>query len=240
MDPRERDRRVGEEVVQIFPIKGIIFDNDGVICDTEELWFRAFSQTCVLFGIRLTEEHRREMWGRGSASLYIVEKFPHLREKRDLIRQRNRENFHGLRSQVKPMPGAIEVIRELSQHFPLGIASSSNTEDVKAMIKRLRLEGCFAHIVGGEQVEDGKGKPNPDIYLETARRMKFEPVECLVVEDSPNGLLAGKRAGMRTVVIPPRGSKADFTAADYHLPNLSYLTLGAIRYLETINPNRQK
>jgi HAD superfamily hydrolase (TIGR01509 family) len=101
------------------------------------------------------------------------------------------------------IPGAIEAVRRLDgAGYRLAVASSSNRELIDAVLRRLELAALFEVTVSSEEVE--RGKPAPDVYLETARRLDVEPERCVAVEDSASGIRASRAAGMRVIAYPNR------------------------------------
>jgi HAD superfamily hydrolase (TIGR01509 family) len=100
------------------------------------------------------------------------------------------------------MDGAVEVVRELAGHWPLGLASSANRPMIELVLERSGLTGCFRTTVSSEEV--ARGKPAPDVYLEAAARLGVPPDRCAAVEDSANGLRSAAAAGMWVVAVPNR------------------------------------
>ena len=98
--------------------------------------------------------------------------------------------------------GAVEVVRELAGHWPLGLASSANRPMIELVLERSGLTGCFRTTVSSEEV--ARGKPAPDVYLEAAARLGVPPDRCAAVEDSANGLRSAAAAGMWVVAVPNR------------------------------------
>lgn len=101
------------------------------------------------------------------------------------------------------IPGAIEAVRRLARTHPLGLASSAHREVIDAALRTTGLADAFRVVVSSDEV--ARGKPEPDVYLETARRLGVAPRDCLVIEDSLNGVLAARAAGMTVVLIPNAG-----------------------------------
>ena len=127
--------------------------------------------------------------------------------------------------QVKACPGALELVKALSEQasIPLAIATSSRSEGVKK--KRQKHEEMFqhfAHIVTGDDKNVRMGKPAPDIFLEAARRLGVDPPECIVFEDSLQGAIAGKAAGCITIAVPDKrlDSEAFKDHSDQVLPSM--------------------
>ena len=106
------------------------------------------------------------------------------------------------REGAPPIPGAIEAVRRIAARWPVAVASSAHAEVISAALEATGLTEVFEVVVSSDEV--AHGKPAPDVYLEAARRLGVEPAACLVVEDSYNGVLAGKAAGMTVVLVPNR------------------------------------
>lgn len=98
--------------------------------------------------------------------------------------------------------GAVAAVRRLAARWPIALASSSHPRVIAAALEGTGLADAFAAVVSSDEVEHGK--PAPDVFLEAARRLEVDPADVLVVEDSLNGLKAGRAAGMTTVLVPNR------------------------------------
>ena len=114
------------------------------------------------------------------------------------------------RERLPLLPGAREAVKRLADRWPLGLASSSNRNVIDLVLETSELAPCFTATVSSEEV--GHGKPAPDVYLETARRLGVEPRRCVALEDSHNGILSADAAGMSVLAIPnhhfPPGQEA--------------------------------
>jgi HAD superfamily hydrolase (TIGR01509 family) len=186
-------------------VKAVIFDMDGVMVDTEPLQNKAFSwlverenKKPVLFSnglihkVGITEKENVE---------FLKKKYSLRGEVDMLVEERAQYYRKVLKEGIKPTKGLLSLVATLlRQGIRLGIASSSARQNIIFVIKRLGLEGSFLAIVSGEEVD--RGKPYPDIYLEAARRLQMLPAECVVIEDSASGVLAGSRAGMKVIAVP--------------------------------------
>jgi HAD superfamily hydrolase (TIGR01509 family) len=129
------------------------------------------------------------------------------------------------RRRLPLLPGAINAVKQLAARWPLGVASSSNRELIDLVLELSGLDRDFRVTVSSEEV--ASGKPAPDVYLEAARRLGFDPERCAAIEDSENGILSAKAAGMRVLAIPnPHFPPADeaLAAADDTLVSLEELT----------------
>jgi HAD superfamily hydrolase (TIGR01509 family) len=106
------------------------------------------------------------------------------------------------RERLPLLPGAVEAVRSLAREWPLGLASSSNRNVIDLALERAGLVDEFRAMVSSEEVE--RGKPAPDVYLETARRLEVDPGACVAVEDSTNGIRSAHAAEMMLIAVPNR------------------------------------
>jgi HAD superfamily hydrolase (TIGR01509 family) len=104
------------------------------------------------------------------------------------------------REHLPLLPGAVEAVRSLGARWPLGIASSSNREIIDLVLELAGVHDAFKATVSSEEV--ARGKPAPDVYLETAGRLRVPPERCVALEDSSNGLRAAAAAGMAVIAVP--------------------------------------
>jgi HAD superfamily hydrolase (TIGR01509 family) len=128
------------------------------------------------------------------------------------------------RERLPLIPGAREAVRRLAARWRLGLASSANRSVIELVLREAELAAYFDATVSSEEV--AHGKPAPDVYLEAARRLGSDPVRCVAVEDSSNGLRAAAAAGMRVIAIPNRAYPPDPDAlalADVVLESLDAL-----------------
>ncbi len=191
----------------------VIFDMDGVLVDSEPLGMEAMRRVMARQGVPYTEADNNEFVGRTTLEECRILKARHRLEadERDLTRQYVDILVDLIREGPRPMPGVPEVLGDLgARGYRMALASSA--EPVVIATK----------IVSGTEV--ARGKPAPDVFLETAKRLGLPAPRCLVVEDSRNGLLAAKAAGMACAVIPCATTRhQDFREADYRLDTLSDL-----------------
>jgi HAD superfamily hydrolase (TIGR01509 family) len=212
-------------------IEAVVFDLDGVLLDSEEIWDRAREELARERGGRWHDQAQRDMMGMSSTewSRYMADVIG-LPEPPDEI---NREVVRRLtelyREQLPAIPGAREAVERLAERWPLGLASSSNRELIDLVLELLGVEHLFTATVSSEEV--ARGKPAPDVYLEAARRLGVDPSRAAAVEDSHNGILSAKAAGMRVIAIPNAHFPPDEDAlreADVVLDSLAELTADAV------------
>jgi HAD superfamily hydrolase (TIGR01509 family) len=185
-------------------LAAVVFDLDGVLLDSEQVWDGARRAIVAETGGTWQEGATEAMIGMSSAewSRYLRD---HLRVplNPDEINDRVVEHVLGAYRQSLPLlPGAVAAVRGLAARWPLGLASSANRPVIDAVLERAGLVDCFAVTVSGDEV--AHGKPAPDVYLEAARQLGIEPVRAAAVEDSSNGLRAAAAARMLVVAVPNR------------------------------------
>jgi HAD superfamily hydrolase (TIGR01509 family) len=183
-------------------IEAFVFDLDGVLIDSEQVWDEAREQLANERGGRWHAQAQRDMMGMSSPEwsryMHDVIGLPEPPE------QINREVVERLaaiyREHLPVIPGAREAVERMAARWPLGVASSSNRQLIELVLDLLDVAHLFAATVSSEEV--GRGKPAPDVYLEAARRLQASPTHTAAVEDSHNGILAAKAAGMCVLAIP--------------------------------------
>ena len=134
---------------------------------------------------------------------------------------RKSDLYKELLGEVKPQVGLEELLNFLqAENYKMAIASSSQLEEIKTIANNLKVNSYFDGYFSAEQV--GNGKPAPDVYLLAAKKLGVKPEECLVLEDAPKGVQAGKTAKMLCFAIPSENTKnGDFSLADRVLNSLS-------------------
>jgi len=175
---------------------------DGVLVESEELWDDARRALTLERGLAWPESAQRDMMGMSSLewSRYMHERVG-IRETPSEISTEVVRRLADLYRACSPLiPGAREAVRRLAECFRLGLASSSNRPLIDLVLELAEIERLFEVTVSSEEVEHGK--PAPDVYLEAARRLGVEPSRAAAIEDSHNGILAARAAGMFVVAIP--------------------------------------
>jgi HAD superfamily hydrolase (TIGR01509 family) len=212
-------------------IEAVVFDLDGVLLDSEQVWDEAREQLAKERGGRWHGGAQRDMMGMSSPewSRYMHDVIG-LSEPPEEINREVVERLAAIYERGLPViRGAREAVERLASRWPLGLASSSNRELIDLVLERLGVSELFRATVSSEEV--ARGKPAPDVYLEAARRLGVEPSRSAAIEDSQNGILAAKAAGMRVLTIPnghfPPGEDA-LAEADAVLGSIDELTVEAV------------
>lgn len=203
---------------------GVIFDMDGVIADTETIYYESMKTLAKRRGNDFTLELKKEVMGRGGifsmrimkASLGLTETPEELLEERwelcrDIVSQRG----------VKPMPGALKTIKLVNK---LGlkkiIASSSQRRWVDLILNGLKLIDEFSIIASGDEVS--VGKPAPDVFLLALKKLGLESNKCVVLEDTVVGVEAAHKAQIKCIAIPNKYNiGVDFSSADVVIKSLN-------------------
>ena len=181
----------------------VIFDLDGVLVDTEIWWDDVRADFAAAHGRTWSLEDRASVMGANSRqwSATMAERLG-LRLAPTEI-EGSVVDAMVARYRFLPPPlirGAVETVRRLAGTAPLAVASSAHPAVIRAALAATGLADAFEVVVSSDEV--AHGKPEPDVYLEAARRIGVDPAGCVVVEDSLNGVLAARRAGMVAVLIP--------------------------------------
>jgi HAD superfamily hydrolase (TIGR01509 family) len=205
----------------------VIFDMDGVIVDSEQVWDDVREQYAAEVGGRYTARATRDMMGMSSGewSTYMAEELG-LPGSPDQINRDVVERMLARYGEQPPLiPGAVDAVRSIAARWPTAIASSSNPELIDVVLRVSGLVDVVREAVSSQEVE--RGKPWPDVYLEAARRIGVEPAACVAVEDSHNGIRSAAAAGMRVIAVPNPHFPPDAEAlalADVTIASIAELT----------------
>jgi len=214
--------------------KAVIFDMDGVMIDSIPIWVEAeflfLGKRPVHIPLdfksymkevkypRWTRELKKEFKLKGTVEDLREEKFKIILDLYD-------------QGRLKLIPGFRDLIRLLNGHkIKTAVGTSAPRVHLDWVVKNFKLEKRFDYW--RSSYEDGKHKPYPDVYLKVARRLKVKPKHCIVIEDSPHGILAGKRAGMRVIALKhPYSTKKDVEKADVIVRSLREVNMKLIKRL---------
>jgi len=208
-------------------IEAIVFDLDGLLLDSEQVWGEVREQLVKERGGRWREQAQTEMMGMSSVewSRYMHDELGLSEPPEEISGEVVRRLEERYRRELPLIEGAKEAVERLAARWPLGLASSSNRELIDLVLELSGLAPFFRVTVSSEEVP--RGKPAPDVYLEAARGLGVPPQRCAAVEDSRNGIRSAKAAGMKVIAIPnphfPPGEDS-LALADVTLGSLAELT----------------
>lgn len=215
-------------------LKALIFDFDGLILDTETPEVLVWQSIYREHGFELPiEEWEKTIGGYGISNFDAAEHLARLASGRldpAALRVRYRMEADQIIHANPMMPGVTDMIEQAKEAgMDIAIGSSSPHAWVDSHVKRLGIFHHFNHVICADDVEPGRTKPNPDIYLKALEQLKVRNDEAVVFEDSPNGVLAAQRAGIFVVAVPnPLTAKMGVTG-DLTVASLSELSLQDLR-----------
>jgi len=204
-------------------LKAIIFDMDGVLVNTEPHHVVIERNLFDMLGLDIEKEEHYSYLGKSTSQMWSEIAVIHniTQSANDLAEMNSAEilRYFSQLEKIEVMPGINDLLEKISEKkIPLALASSSESLIIDLILSRTGLKNYFMHVVSCEEV--GKAKPEPDIYLHTARLLSVAPEECLVIEDSPNGMRAAKSANMVCIayhVAPCNYYGADESINDFSL-----------------------
>ncbi len=183
-------------------LKAVIFDMDGVILDSEPIYYQIEKKFFKDLGIYISDEEYHTFVGLSMVEMWRrIMNNHNLKEKIEALVNSNNEvvfQYFSNSENLQPTPFLEQFIQNLlEKNIKLAVASSSSKKLIEIILEKLMLKKYFKIYVSGNEVENGK--PAPDIFLYTANLMKVNPQECLVIEDSTNGVKSAKSAKMKCI-----------------------------------------
>jgi HAD superfamily hydrolase (TIGR01509 family) len=195
-------------------IEAILWDNDGVLVDTEHLYFEATRAALGSLGVAMTLDQYREISLRQGRSCFDLARDEGASESdiRRVRDQRDRSYHARMREGVPLLDGVLQTLSALYGRLPMAIVTTTDTSNFDAIHRPHDTHRFFDFILASGMYEHSK--PHPAPYLTAAEKLRLPPEACLVVEDSERGLEAATRAGMKCLVIPHALThESDFGAA---------------------------
>jgi HAD superfamily hydrolase (TIGR01509 family) len=208
-------------------IRAVIFDLDGLLLDSESAWDGGRRALVAEHGMPWPDGATEAMLGMSSPewSRYVHETLEVPLAPQEISDRVVAHVLDTYEERLPLLPGAEAAVERIAARWPLGLASSSNREVIERVMATSGWAAVFRIWVSSEEVD--RGKPAPDVFLEAARRLGVEPDAAAGIEDSHNGILAARAAGLRVIAIPnhefPPGDEA-LAAADVVLGSLDELT----------------
>jgi HAD superfamily hydrolase (TIGR01509 family) len=202
-------------------VTAILWDLDGVLVSSMDFHYRAYSEVLAQRGVKLSrEKYLKEMIGLRNYTILrrVLGDLPN--EEIMRLAEQKEDAFRRLvRGQVKPLPGAAELVRLARDGgVKQAIVSSTPRANIELMLQSLGLYDCFDVIVGEEDAE--RGKPDPEGVIVAASRLGITPADCVVIEDAPEGIAGGKAAGMRCIGVSTTRPAEKLSQADLVVESL--------------------
>jgi HAD superfamily hydrolase (TIGR01509 family) len=179
---------------------GVVFDLDGVLVDSEQVWDQARRDVVAAHGGTWRDSATRDMLGMSSPewSAYVVDELGARLTPEEVNAAVVEAMLAGYRERLPLLPGAREAVERMAAEFPLGLASSSNRPVIDLVLERMGVADRFQATVSSEEV--ARGKPAPDVYEEVVRRLGV--ARAAAIEDSEAGIRSAHAAGLRVVAVP--------------------------------------
>jgi beta-phosphoglucomutase len=213
-------------------LEAVLWDMDGVIADTMQYHYSAWRDILKTMGITVTLEQFRPLFGQRHDNIirYALgnnlthEQIEALSDKKQaLYRER-------VSKDIRPLPGAVELIKSLNQNkIKIALASSATPENVEVIVQGLKIEKYFQAFVNGTEVAEGK--PSPLIFLLAAKKLGVPPVNCVVLEDAVAGVSAAKEGGMKCVAVTNSLPREKLSKADLIVDSLAEVDLEVLKGL---------
>ncbi len=208
--------------------KALIFDMDGVLIDSEPLWKKAIQLVMKTYGFNFSYEMCNETKGMrvDEVTLYWKQKLNATFDSSQAAEEIIEEVVSLINKEGKAMEGVKETIKQANQRkIPLALASSSSMKIILTVLEKLNIKSHFQAIHSAEN--ERYGKPHPQVFLSAASSLSVLPENCLVIEDSLNGVIAAKAAKMKVIAIPEQQevNLPQFSIADKVCQTMKEITL---------------
>lgn len=209
-----KEEKVMEDIKN--KIKAVIFDMDGTIINTDDLWKRVIKQVLASHGITTISEKSKEVLRNTASSglvktaSILIEEFKLQISVEDLVKQKlELSEKYLIKSKINFIQGFPDFHKKLqSNQIKSGVATNANIRSINILIPKLRLDNFFGSNIYSIEHAANKAKPDPDIFLYTAEKLNAKPEECLIFEDSIVGFNAAKAAGIRCIAIKNKANSA--------------------------------
>lgn len=199
-----KERRIADlPMIKVEPhVKALIFDCDGTLADTLPFHYMAWQETLQPRGKSFSREFFFETGGMHTAQIVSIlnERFGYQLDLQQTTEEKE-AHFAKHAADVQPIEPVVAIARQHKGHLPMAVASGGIKPAINTILEAIGIADFFDTVVTSEDVD--RGKPAPDTFLEAARRLKVEPNQCQVFEDSESGLEAARQAGMVATDIRP-------------------------------------
>ena len=212
-------------------IKGVIFDMDGVIVDSEELHEHCEKEVLKQYNVLLTPEIFQEVKGmRDKETFHYYSRRFDIQEHPEVLSQKKMELFMKLmQKRMRMYPGFKDLAKQCKDKFKVGLVTSSSKQSVSTILKHFDIKHLFDAIVTAEDVV--LAKPYPEPYVKIAEKLHVKANQCLVIEDAIHGITSAKTAGAKCIAVTNTFSKKQLqeTSADYIIKSLRELNIERIK-----------
>ncbi len=187
--------------------KAILFDMDGVVIDSELYWSKTEKEFAQKNNLVYNQDYRRRIMALSPPELAKTLRhfFGLTKSEKEIIKERDKMALDIYQKKAKLLAGFLPLIKKArKEKYKIALVSSSPWRWIRPILRRFKLKRYFDKIISAEDLPDGRGKPHPAIYLFAAKKLGVRPKDCLVFEDSVNGIKAAKAAGMFCVAVPDK------------------------------------
>lgn len=217
-------------------IDTVLFDMDGVLLDTEPLWGKCMLNIAQKHSIPITKDKFKETTGLRIYEVtdYWQQKYPwEGSSAHDVAEEILDDIIECSRTEGRVLPyveGTLKLLKE--NNFKIGLASSSPMRMIDDLITHYDIKKYFDVVVSADSAE--RGKPHPEVFLQAAEQLDANPLQCVVIEDSVNGMIAAKAARMKVIMVPDvlHYHKGEFVLADAKLTSLKEFDLQLLKALQ--------
>jgi len=214
-------------------IKAIIFDMDGVMIDSEPIWFKVDNALIKKFGIPKDIDYRDKILGvTARVAIKTLRSLFDLKgATSEIIKTRFKIVKKLFKERVKLNSGALQLFKNLRQKgYTLAVASSAPIDIINIILAKFKIKKYFKVVVAGHNLK--RSKPYPDIFLKTAKKLKIKPENCLIIEDALSGEKAAKKAGMKCIIVRHKYNQdIKFKLANKVVKSLNNINLQMIKSL---------
>lgn len=215
-------------------MQAVLFDMDGVLIDSEPLHYATDQELLKELDILVSDSYLDKFVGMTNPLMWstIAKEFNKTFDIQQILKKQYDLKIKKLyENDYQPIQGITSLLTNLYQNnIPMAVASSSSAAFIQAVLKKLNITAYFKTFVSGEEIK--KSKPEPDVFLKTAEMLQINPKDCIVIEDSKNGLHAAKRAGMKSVgYINKNSGNQDLSEANLIIDSFSALTFDILQKL---------
>ncbi|TDX45512.1 HAD family hydrolase [Orenia marismortui] len=215
-------------------LKGIIFDMDGVIVDSEPIHYRVNQIILKDMNIEISEEEYNSFIGVSNPDMWsiIKDRYDLKESLEDLVNKQNKITLEYLRdSNINPINGIVKLLEELkNKGLKVALASSSSEKLIELVLNKFYIQQYFIETISGENF--AKSKPDPQIFFHAAKKLKLKSEECVVIEDSKHGIEAATRANMKAIGYKNINSgNQDLSKADLIVESIREINVELIKNL---------